>query len=96
MQLLSRFIGPRISPTHRDAVAALMQHTLCNFIRTHSVLSLSTIALRVHVQVPLIPGGTLLTLTHSNRLQYVDAAISYRLHEFDAQIDAVGDFWNRE
>ncbi|KAI0208517.1 putative E3 ubiquitin-protein ligase HERC1 [Lamellibrachia satsuma] len=36
--------------------------------------------------VPIVPGGRNIPLTYSNRKEYVDKAIYYRLHEFDKQI----------
>lgn len=33
--------------------------------------------------VPIIPGGNSIPLTFSNRKEYVDRAIEYRLHEMD-------------
>ncbi|XP_023674598.2 probable E3 ubiquitin-protein ligase HERC1 isoform X1 [Paramormyrops kingsleyae] len=39
--------------------------------------------------VPIIPGGNSIPLTFSNRKEYVDRAIEYRLHELDRQVAAV-------
>ncbi|KAM6980533.1 putative E3 ubiquitin-protein ligase HERC1 [Aplochiton taeniatus] len=39
--------------------------------------------------VPIIPGGNSVPLTFSNRKEYVDRAIEYRLHEIDRQVAAV-------
>ncbi|KAL4641964.1 putative E3 ubiquitin-protein ligase HERC1 isoform X1 [Arapaima gigas] len=39
--------------------------------------------------VPIIPGGNSIPLTFSNRKEYVDRAIEYRLHEMDRQVAAV-------
>uniref|UniRef100_A0A667Y6L3 HECT-type E3 ubiquitin transferase n=1 Tax=Myripristis murdjan TaxID=586833 RepID=A0A667Y6L3_9TELE len=39
--------------------------------------------------VPIIPGGNSIPLTFSNRKEYVDRAIEYRLHEIDRQVAAV-------
>ncbi|XP_063305478.1 probable E3 ubiquitin-protein ligase HERC1 isoform X3 [Pelobates fuscus] len=39
--------------------------------------------------VPIIPGGNSIPLTFSNRKEYVDRAIDYRLHEMDRQVAAV-------
>ncbi|XP_015230673.1 PREDICTED: probable E3 ubiquitin-protein ligase HERC1 [Cyprinodon variegatus] len=39
--------------------------------------------------VPIIPGGTSIPLTFSNRKEYVERAIEYRLHEIDRQVAAV-------
>lgn len=37
--------------------------------------------------VPIIPGGTSIPLTFSNRKEYVERAIEYRLHEIDRQVN---------
>ena len=37
----------------------------------------------------LIPGGSTLPVTLANRVRYCDAAEAFRLHEFDAQLDAI-------
>ncbi|XP_058850990.1 probable E3 ubiquitin-protein ligase HERC1 isoform X1 [Acipenser ruthenus] len=39
--------------------------------------------------VPIIPGGNSIPLTFSNRKEYVDRAIEYRLHEMDRLVAAV-------
>ncbi|XP_068597946.1 probable E3 ubiquitin-protein ligase HERC1 [Brachionichthys hirsutus] len=39
--------------------------------------------------VPIIPGGNSIPLTYSNRKEYVERAIEYRLHEIDRQVAAV-------
>ncbi|XP_053490210.1 probable E3 ubiquitin-protein ligase HERC1 isoform X6 [Ictalurus furcatus] len=39
--------------------------------------------------VPIIPGGNSIPLTFSNRKEYVERAIEYRLHELDRQVAAV-------
>ncbi|XP_024118845.1 probable E3 ubiquitin-protein ligase HERC1 isoform X2 [Oryzias melastigma] len=39
--------------------------------------------------VPIIPGGSSIPLTFSNRKEYVERAIGYRLHEIDQQVAAV-------
>ncbi|XP_076880016.1 putative E3 ubiquitin-protein ligase HERC1 isoform X2 [Brachyhypopomus gauderio] len=39
--------------------------------------------------VPIIPGGSSIPLTFSNRKEYVECAIEYRLHEIDRQVCAV-------
>uniref|UniRef100_A0A669BGH0 HECT-type E3 ubiquitin transferase n=1 Tax=Oreochromis niloticus TaxID=8128 RepID=A0A669BGH0_ORENI len=39
--------------------------------------------------VPIIPGGNSIPLTFSNRKEYVERAIEYRLHEIDRQVAAV-------
>ncbi|ELW71312.1 putative E3 ubiquitin-protein ligase HERC1 [Tupaia chinensis] len=39
--------------------------------------------------VPIIPGGNSIPLTFSNRKEYVERAIEYRLHEMDRQVAAV-------
>ncbi|XP_062242430.1 probable E3 ubiquitin-protein ligase HERC1 isoform X5 [Platichthys flesus] len=39
--------------------------------------------------VPIIPGGTSIPLSFSNRKEYVERAIEYRLHELDRQVAAV-------
>ncbi|MGH0120210.1 UNVERIFIED_CONTAM: hypothetical protein FKN15_006371 [Acipenser sinensis] len=39
--------------------------------------------------VPIIPGGNSIPLTFSNRQEYVDRAIEYRLHEMDRLVAAV-------
>lgn len=36
--------------------------------------------------VPIVPGGRSIPLTYSNRKQYVDRAVAYRLHEMDLQV----------
>lgn len=36
--------------------------------------------------VPIIPGGSSIPLTFSNRKEYVERAIGYRLHEIDQQV----------
>lgn len=36
--------------------------------------------------VPIIPGGNSIPLTFSNRKEYVERAIEYRLHEIDRQV----------
>ncbi|XP_061622236.1 probable E3 ubiquitin-protein ligase HERC1 isoform X5 [Phyllopteryx taeniolatus] len=39
--------------------------------------------------VPIIPGGNSIPLTFSNRKEYVERAIEYRLHEINRQVAAV-------
>ncbi|XP_043933675.1 probable E3 ubiquitin-protein ligase HERC1 isoform X2 [Protopterus annectens] len=39
--------------------------------------------------VPIIPGGSSIPLTFSNRKEYVERAVDYRLHEMDRQVAAV-------
>ncbi|XP_063233987.1 probable E3 ubiquitin-protein ligase HERC1 isoform X2 [Bacillus rossius redtenbacheri] len=39
--------------------------------------------------VPIVPGGRSIPLSFHNRLQYVEEAIRYRLHEMDLQVAAV-------
>lgn len=39
--------------------------------------------------VPIIPGGNSIPLTFSNRKEYVERAIEYRLHEIDRQVRPV-------
>ncbi|XP_056876992.1 probable E3 ubiquitin-protein ligase HERC1 isoform X3 [Takifugu flavidus] len=39
--------------------------------------------------VPIIPGGNSIPLSFSNRKEYVERAIEYRLHEIDRQVAAV-------
>ncbi|XP_034166972.2 probable E3 ubiquitin-protein ligase HERC1 isoform X4 [Pangasianodon hypophthalmus] len=39
--------------------------------------------------VPVVPGGHNLPLTFSNRAEYVERALEYRLHEMDRQVAAV-------
>ncbi|XP_016139643.1 LOW QUALITY PROTEIN: probable E3 ubiquitin-protein ligase HERC1 [Sinocyclocheilus grahami] len=39
--------------------------------------------------VPIIPGGNSIPLTFSNRKEYVERAIEYRLHEMERQVAAV-------
>ncbi|XP_053543730.1 probable E3 ubiquitin-protein ligase HERC1 isoform X7 [Ictalurus punctatus] len=41
--------------------------------------------------VPVVPGGHNLPLTFSNRAEYVERALEYRLHEMDRQVSAVRD-----
>ena len=36
--------------------------------------------------VPVVPGGRSIPLTFSNRKEYVDRALAYRLHEMDRQV----------
>lgn len=36
--------------------------------------------------VPIIPGGNSIPLTFSNRKEYVERAVEYRLHEIDRQV----------
>lgn len=36
--------------------------------------------------VPIIPGGNSIPLTFTNRKEYVERAIEYRLHEIDRQV----------
>lgn len=36
--------------------------------------------------VPIVAGGRSIPLTFNNRQEYVEYAISYRLHEMDAQV----------
>lgn len=36
--------------------------------------------------VPVIPGGQNISLTFSNRTEYVEKALEYRLHEMDSQV----------
>ncbi|KAM9841857.1 putative E3 ubiquitin-protein ligase HERC1 [Aulostomus maculatus] len=39
--------------------------------------------------VPVVPGGQNISLTFSNRTEYVERALEYRLHEMDSQVAAV-------
>uniref|UniRef100_A0A1A7W928 HECT-type E3 ubiquitin transferase n=1 Tax=Iconisemion striatum TaxID=60296 RepID=A0A1A7W928_9TELE len=39
--------------------------------------------------VAVVPGGLNISLTFANRTEYVEKALNYRLHEMDAQVDAV-------
>ncbi|XP_053720543.1 probable E3 ubiquitin-protein ligase HERC1 isoform X1 [Synchiropus splendidus] len=39
--------------------------------------------------VPIIPGGNSIPLTFSNRKEYVERAVEFRLHEIDRQVAAV-------
>ncbi|KAM9735319.1 putative E3 ubiquitin-protein ligase HERC1 isoform 7-T8 [Menidia menidia] len=39
--------------------------------------------------VPVVPGGQNISLTFSNRTDYVERALDYRLHEMDSQVAAV-------
>lgn len=39
--------------------------------------------------VPIVPGGSTIPLTFSNRAQYFEQVIKYRLQEFDLQVAAV-------
>ncbi|XP_029941533.1 probable E3 ubiquitin-protein ligase HERC1 [Salarias fasciatus] len=39
--------------------------------------------------VPVIPGGQNISLTFTNRTEYVERALDYRLHEMDSQVAAV-------
>ncbi|XP_028827463.1 probable E3 ubiquitin-protein ligase HERC1 isoform X1 [Denticeps clupeoides] len=39
--------------------------------------------------VPVVPGGQNTALTYSNRTEYVERALEYRLHEMDRQVAAV-------
>ncbi|XP_037548156.1 probable E3 ubiquitin-protein ligase HERC1 [Nematolebias whitei] len=39
--------------------------------------------------VPVVSGGQNISLTFANRTEYVERALDYRLHEMDAQVDAV-------
>jgi E3 ubiquitin-protein ligase HERC2 len=41
------------------------------------------------VEVPLVPGGASMCVTYANRLDYVEKALHYRLHEFDVQVAAI-------
>ena len=41
------------------------------------------------VEVPVVPGGSSRSVTYDNRLEYVEAAVAYRLAECDAQVDAI-------
>lgn len=41
--------------------------------------------------VPIIPGGNSIPLTFSNRKEYVERAIEYRLHEIDRQVKKKSD-----
>lgn len=36
--------------------------------------------------VPVVPGGHNIPLTFSNRTEYVERALEYRLHEMDRQV----------
>lgn len=38
--------------------------------------------------VPVIPGGRNIPLTFSNKNDYVERALHYRLHEMDRQVSA--------
>ncbi|XP_074474894.1 putative E3 ubiquitin-protein ligase HERC1 isoform X1 [Sebastes fasciatus] len=39
--------------------------------------------------VPVVPGGQNISLTFTNRTEYVERALDYRLHEMDSQVAAV-------
>lgn len=39
--------------------------------------------------VPVVPGGQNISLTFSNRTEYVERAMDYRLHEMDSQVERV-------
>ncbi|KAF6207949.1 hypothetical protein GE061_016398 [Apolygus lucorum] len=39
--------------------------------------------------VPIVPAGRTIPLTFHNRIQYVEQAVNFRLHEMDLQINAV-------
>ncbi|KAF0031589.1 hypothetical protein F2P81_016144 [Scophthalmus maximus] len=39
--------------------------------------------------VPVVPGGQNISLTFSNRTEYVERSLDYRLHEMDSQVAAV-------
>lgn len=39
--------------------------------------------------VPVVPGGHNLPLTFSNRAEYVERVLEYRLHEMDRQVTLV-------
>lgn len=47
--------------------------------------------------VPIIPGGGSIPLSFSNRKEYVERAVEYRLHEIDRQVNGVrrAQNWNR-
>lgn len=36
--------------------------------------------------VPVVPGGQNVSLTFTNRTEYVEKALDYRLHEMDSQV----------
>ena len=36
--------------------------------------------------VPIVPGGRSIPLTFHNRLDYIDRAVHFRLHEMDLQV----------
>lgn len=36
--------------------------------------------------VPVVPGGQNISLTFTNRTEYVERALDYRLHEMDSQV----------
>lgn len=36
--------------------------------------------------VPVVPGGQNISLTFSNRTEYVERTLDYRLHEMDSQV----------
>lgn len=36
--------------------------------------------------VPVVPGGQNISLTFTNRTEYVEKALDYRLHEMDSQV----------
>lgn len=36
--------------------------------------------------VPVVPGGQNISLNFSNRTEYVERALQYRLHEMDSQV----------
>ena len=40
--------------------------------------------------MPIVPGGRNIPLTYSNRKEYVEKAVYYRLHEFDKQVRYAG------
>lgn len=41
--------------------------------------------------VPVVPGGQNISLTFTNRTEYVEKALDYRLHEMDSQVCRGGE-----
>lgn len=44
--------------------------------------------------VPVVPGGHNIPLTFSNRTEYVERALEYRLHEMDRQVTPLQPYSN--
>ena len=38
------------------------------------------------MSVPIVPGGSNISLTYQNRQEYVEKALQFRLHELDHQV----------